>query len=303
MRGQKILGSGPRTCRPSWLPWGRWLPLHWSSWAARKRQGCTGCCWPCLPWAAPQYLGYSCTRSSSLRYVEIHCEGTPGGIEFNQDESPQSTDIAPMPYGVGMTCTVSDTCITSRKNAFDRALTQPACLCLWHRPLDRHPRPGAWLGFLGNVGRSKPAGLQRVRPGATSDLAPESGRVGSGWVGLGQRRLRNLWGRNRANSMNCRQRGLCGRDGARHEGRRRRGASRRSIRRLWCRRHGRLHSAAATAAVRLFGQGSEVRDTGWAPSIYPPPTGCLACGGVIGTDQPGKPACEASSHGKQETDP
>ncbi len=50
----------------------------------------------------------------TLRYAQIYYGGEPGGIDFNQDEPPQYTDIAYMAFSVGMTYQVSDTNITTR---------------------------------------------------------------------------------------------------------------------------------------------------------------------------------------------
>lgn len=66
-------------------------------------------------------LALSCTAMSwlmvhtlfTLDYAEIYYTGTPGGIEFNQEELPQYTDIAYMAFSVGMTYQVSDTNITT----------------------------------------------------------------------------------------------------------------------------------------------------------------------------------------------
>ena len=68
-------------------------------------------------------LALTCTALSwlmihtlyTLRYAMIYYSGTPGGIEFNQDEPPQYTDIAYMAFSVGMTYQVSDTSITTRE--------------------------------------------------------------------------------------------------------------------------------------------------------------------------------------------
>ncbi|WP_286166937.1 DUF1345 domain-containing protein [Arthrobacter sp. AQ5-05] len=68
-------------------------------------------------------LALACTTMSrlmvhtlyTLRYAMVYYSGTPGGIEFNQDERPQYTDIAYMASGVGMTYQVSDTSITTRE--------------------------------------------------------------------------------------------------------------------------------------------------------------------------------------------
>lgn len=49
----------------------------------------------------------------TLRYAELYYSGTPGGIEFNQDEPPRYSDFAYFAVTVGMTYQVSDTSITS----------------------------------------------------------------------------------------------------------------------------------------------------------------------------------------------
>ncbi|MEA5455512.1 DUF1345 domain-containing protein [Sinomonas sp. JGH33] len=50
----------------------------------------------------------------TLRYAELYYTSNPeGGIEFNQGEPPQYTDIAYMAFSLGMTYQVSDTAITS----------------------------------------------------------------------------------------------------------------------------------------------------------------------------------------------
>lgn len=67
-------------------------------------------------------LALTCTGMSwllvhtlfTLRYAEIYYNDEPGGIEFNQVEPPQYTDIAYMAFSVGMTYQVSDTNITTR---------------------------------------------------------------------------------------------------------------------------------------------------------------------------------------------
>lgn len=67
-------------------------------------------------------LATSCTAMSwlmvhtlfTLRYAEIYYSGEPGGINFNQEEPPQYTDIAYMAFSMGMTYQVSDTNITTR---------------------------------------------------------------------------------------------------------------------------------------------------------------------------------------------
>lgn len=68
-------------------------------------------------------LAMTCTAMSwlmvhtlfTLRYAEVYYEGEPGGINFNQEEPPQYTDIAYMAFSIGMTYQVSDTNITTRK--------------------------------------------------------------------------------------------------------------------------------------------------------------------------------------------
>ena len=68
-------------------------------------------------------LALTCTAMSwlmvhtlyTLRYARIYYAGAPGGIEFNQVEPPQYTDIAYMAFSVGMTYQVSDTSITTRE--------------------------------------------------------------------------------------------------------------------------------------------------------------------------------------------
>ncbi|WP_345466044.1 DUF1345 domain-containing protein [Paeniglutamicibacter antarcticus] len=68
-------------------------------------------------------LALTCTAMSwlmvhtlyTLRYARIYYAGAPGGIDFNQDEPPQYTDIAYMAFSVGMTYQVSDTSITTRE--------------------------------------------------------------------------------------------------------------------------------------------------------------------------------------------
>lgn len=51
----------------------------------------------------------------TLRYAQVYYNGVPGGINFNQDDPPQYTDIAYMAFSVGMTYQVSDTNITTRE--------------------------------------------------------------------------------------------------------------------------------------------------------------------------------------------
>jgi uncharacterized membrane protein len=49
----------------------------------------------------------------TLRYAELYYSGTPGGIDFNQDEHPRYSDFAYFAVTVGMTYQVSDTTITT----------------------------------------------------------------------------------------------------------------------------------------------------------------------------------------------
>jgi len=68
-------------------------------------------------------LALTCTAMSwllvhtlfTLRYAEIFYTDEAGGINFNQDELPQYTDIAYMAFSIGMTYQVSDTNITTRE--------------------------------------------------------------------------------------------------------------------------------------------------------------------------------------------
>lgn len=50
----------------------------------------------------------------TLRYTELYYASPEGGIDFNQDEPPQYTDIAYMAFSLGMTYQVSDTAIRTR---------------------------------------------------------------------------------------------------------------------------------------------------------------------------------------------
>ncbi|WP_413249332.1 DUF1345 domain-containing protein [Sinomonas flava] len=52
----------------------------------------------------------------TLRYTELYYGASPaGGIDFNQDDPPQYTDIAYMAFSLGMTYQVSDTAIKSHE--------------------------------------------------------------------------------------------------------------------------------------------------------------------------------------------
>lgn len=62
----------------------------------------------------------------TLRYTELYYTNTPeGGIDFNQSDPPQYTDIAYMAFSLGMTYQVSDTAIKHheiRAEAFKHSL-------------------------------------------------------------------------------------------------------------------------------------------------------------------------------------
>lgn len=61
----------------------------------------------------------------TLRYAELYYSGTPGGIDFNQQEPPTYADFAYFAATVGMTYQVSDTDITIgsiRRTALRQAL-------------------------------------------------------------------------------------------------------------------------------------------------------------------------------------
>ncbi|WP_223246493.1 DUF1345 domain-containing protein [Curtobacterium sp. ER1/6] len=51
----------------------------------------------------------------TLRYAELWYSGTPGGIDFNQQEPPRYSDFAYFALTVGMTYQVSDTSITESR--------------------------------------------------------------------------------------------------------------------------------------------------------------------------------------------
>ena len=51
----------------------------------------------------------------TLRYAELYYSGTPGGIDFNQQELPTYTDFAYFAVTVGMTYQVSDTDISASR--------------------------------------------------------------------------------------------------------------------------------------------------------------------------------------------
>jgi uncharacterized membrane protein len=45
----------------------------------------------------------------TLRYARLYFEGTPGGINFNEKETPRFVDFAYLAFTIGMTYQVSDT--------------------------------------------------------------------------------------------------------------------------------------------------------------------------------------------------
>jgi uncharacterized membrane protein len=49
----------------------------------------------------------------TLRYARVYYGGTPGGIDFNQEEPPRYGDFAYLAMSIGMTYQVSDTDLTS----------------------------------------------------------------------------------------------------------------------------------------------------------------------------------------------
>jgi uncharacterized membrane protein len=50
----------------------------------------------------------------ALRYAELYYTGTPGGVDFNQDEDPAYADFAYLAFTLGMTYQVSDTDLKTR---------------------------------------------------------------------------------------------------------------------------------------------------------------------------------------------
>jgi uncharacterized membrane protein len=61
----------------------------------------------------------------SLRYAKLYYEGTPGGVNFNEEESPCYTDFAYLALTIGMTFQVSDTNLQNkniRRTALRHAL-------------------------------------------------------------------------------------------------------------------------------------------------------------------------------------
>jgi uncharacterized membrane protein len=61
----------------------------------------------------------------TLRYAKLYYEGTPGGVNFNEDEHPCYTDFAYLALTIGMTFQVSDTNLQTkaiRRTALGHAL-------------------------------------------------------------------------------------------------------------------------------------------------------------------------------------
>ena len=60
-----------------------------------------------------------------LRYAKLYYEGTPGGVDFNEEQSPCYTDFAYLALTIGMTFQVSDTNLKTkdiRRTALRHAL-------------------------------------------------------------------------------------------------------------------------------------------------------------------------------------
>lgn len=51
----------------------------------------------------------------TLRYAMLYYSGSPGGIDFNQEEAPRYTDFAYLAFTLGMTFQVSDTNLTRHR--------------------------------------------------------------------------------------------------------------------------------------------------------------------------------------------
>ncbi len=61
----------------------------------------------------------------TTRYAQLYYEGTPGGIDFNEDELPDYRDFAYLAFTIGMTFQVSDTDLKTkpiRRTALHQAL-------------------------------------------------------------------------------------------------------------------------------------------------------------------------------------
>jgi uncharacterized membrane protein len=50
----------------------------------------------------------------TLRYAHLYYGGTPGGIDFNEDDPPRYLDFAYLSFTIGMTYQVSDTNLQSK---------------------------------------------------------------------------------------------------------------------------------------------------------------------------------------------
>jgi len=50
----------------------------------------------------------------TLRYAKLYYQGSPGGIDFNEDDSPDYGDFAYLALTIGMTFQVSDTDLTTK---------------------------------------------------------------------------------------------------------------------------------------------------------------------------------------------
>jgi uncharacterized membrane protein len=62
----------------------------------------------------------------TLRYADLYYDGTPGGVDFNEDGPPVYVDFAYLAFTIGMTFQVSDTDLQSR--AIRRAALRHALL-------------------------------------------------------------------------------------------------------------------------------------------------------------------------------
>jgi uncharacterized membrane protein len=51
----------------------------------------------------------------TLKYARLYYSGTPGGIDFNEDDAPDYADFAYLSFTIGMTFQVSDTNIESKQ--------------------------------------------------------------------------------------------------------------------------------------------------------------------------------------------
>lgn len=61
-------------------------------------------------------LGWSVVHTVfSLRYAKLYYEGRPGGVDFNEEESPGYTDFAYLALTIGMTFQVSDTDLQTKQ--------------------------------------------------------------------------------------------------------------------------------------------------------------------------------------------